>query len=297
MPLGFQYSVARIISFLLTFSHIFIKFSSLISQAVAYFFRRRITPADKTFEINPATLYLVSTPIGNLRDITLRALDTLRQVNLIAAEDTRKSRILLDHFEIKTPLKSYHDFNKERVTASFIKRLNKGDSIAVISDAGTPGISDPAFYLVRQAIAAEINIEAIPGATAFVPSLVISGLPTDRFAFEGFLPAKKGRKTRLQDLSHDSRTLIFYESPNRIKRTLGDLYEAFGERDVVVARELTKKFETILRGSLSDLNQQTEKMPLKGEFVIIVSGLTRRRKRLNNSQKIKKDKNETSPVT
>jgi len=267
----------------LTFSHIFTKFSSLISQAVVYFTWRQITPADKIFEIGPATLYLVSTPIGNLRDITLRALDTLRQVELIAAEDTRKSRILLDHFQIKTPLKSYHDFNKERVTAFFIERLNKGDSIAVISDAGTPGISDPAFYLVRKAIAAGISIEAIPGATALVPALVISGLPTDRFAFEGFLPAKKGRKTRLQDLSQDPRTLIFYESPNRIKRTLGDLYEAFGDRDVVVAREITKKFETILRGSLSDMSLQIDKMPLKGEFVVVVSGLTRKLKRFKKT--------------
>ncbi len=254
-------------------------------------------PADKTFEISPATLYLVSTPIGNLRDITLRALDTLRQVNLIAAEDTRKSRILLDHFQIKSRLKSYHDFNKEKVTASLIERLNNGDSIAVISDAGTPGISDPAFYLVRTAIADGIRVEALPGATAFVPALVISGLATDRFVFEGFLPTKKGRKTRLLELSQDSRTLIFYESPNRIKRTLGDLYKAFGERDVAVARELTKKFETILRGSLSDINKQIEKMPLKGEFVIIVSGLTRKLKRLNNSNKTKKDKYETSSVT
>lgn len=285
------------LSFLLTFSHIFTKFSSLISQAPVHIIRRRFTPADKTFEISPATLYLVSTPIGNLRDITLRALDTLRQVQLIAAEDTRKSRILLDHFQIKTPLKSYHDFNKERVTASFLERLKNGDSIAVISDAGTPGISDPAFYLVRSAVAEGIRIEAIPGATAFVPALVISGLATDRFVFEGFLPVKKGRKTRLEELMTNPRTLIFYESPNRIKRTLGDLYKAFGERQVVIARELTKKFETILRGPLSEMNQQVDKMPLKGEFVIVVSGLTRKQKHLNKSTKTKKDKYENNPAT
>ncbi len=283
--LGLHVTVQSKLSFLLTFSHIFTKFSGFISQAVTYFIRRRVTPADKTFEISPATLYLVSTPIGNLRDITLRAIDTLRQVELIAAEDTRKSKVLLDHFQIKTPIKSYHDFNKERVAAGFVERLRNGDSIAVISDAGTPGISDPAFYLVRKVIAEGIRVEAIPGATALVPALVISGLATDRFAFEGFLPTKKGRQTRLHELSQDPRTLIFYESPNRIKRTLGDLFEAFGERDVVVARELTKKFETILRGSLSDINSQVERMPLKGEFVIIVSGLTRKIKRLNKSNK------------
>ncbi len=230
---------------------------------------------DATFAVKPGALYLVSTPIGNLRDISLRALDVLNGVDLIAAEDTRTSKILLNHYDVQTPLTSHHDFNKERVAPTLISKLQDGSSIAVITDAGTPGISDPAFYLVREAIKENIIIESIPGATAFVPALILSGVPTDRFVFEGFLPAKKGRHTRLQELAVEPRSIILYESPHRVSKTLGDLYKYLGNRHVAVTRELTKKFETIVRGSLEELTQQPELITLKGEFVLVVEGLTR----------------------
>lgn len=232
---------------------------------------------DSNFKVKPGVLYLVSTPIGNLGDITLRALEVLKQVDLIAAEDTRTSSVLLQHFSIKTPMLSYHDFNKEKVTPKLVERLEQNQSIAVISDAGTPGISDPAFYLVREAIKKEIQIESIPGATAFVPALILSGLPTDRFVFEGFLPTKKGRKTRLEELAEEPRTMIFYESPYRIVKTLNDFYSAFGDRHVAIAREISKKFEQIIRGDLQELVNQADSLTLKGEFVLVVEGLTRER--------------------
>ena len=231
------------------------------------------------FEITPGTLYLVSTPIGNLRDISLRALDVLQQVDLIAAEDTRKSRVLLDHFNIDAKMTSYFDFNKEKVTPGLIQQLLSSKSIALISDAGTPGISDPAFYLVREAIQNGICIEAIPGATALVPALILSGLPTDKFVFEGFLPPKKGRHTRLEILKSDTRTLIFYESPKRILRTLRDLFTAFGDRDVAIARELTKKFEQVIRGKLEEIIKEDFVLATKGEFVIVVHGADKKIKR------------------
>ena len=231
---------------------------------------------DDKFHVEPGTLYVVSTPIGNLRDITLRALDVLEQVDLVAAEDTRASKKLLDFYDIRTPMKSHHDFNKEKVVPYLISELLDGRCIAVISDAGTPGISDPAFYLVREAIKQKITIEAIPGATALIPAVVLSGLPPDRFVFEGFLPTKKGRKSRLEFLSTDPRTLVFYESPFRIFKTLNDMYETFRNRNVAVIRELTKKFEQILRGPLMDILAQPEQLTLKGEFVIVVEGLTRK---------------------
>lgn len=234
---------------------------------------------DTNFQPKSGVLYLVSTPIGNLRDITLRALDILQAVDLIAAEDTRKSKVLLQHFDIKTPMTSYHDFNKEKVTPSLIGKLKEKLSIAVISDAGTPGISDPAFYLVREAIAQDIIVEAIPGATAFVPALILSGLPTDRFIYDGFLPHKKGRKTRLAELAAEPRTILLYESPHRIKRTLMDIYETFGDRHVAIARELTKKFEHVIRGPLSELVPHLDSMVLKGEFVIVLEGCTRKRQK------------------
>ena len=227
------------------------------------------------FAVKPGTLYLVSTPIGNLRDISLRALDVLKGVDLIAAEDTRTSKVLLNHYDVQTALTSHHDHNKERVTPTLIAKLRGGSSIAVITDAGTPGVSDPAFYLVREAIKDNIIIEAIPGATAFVPALVLSGLPTDRFVFEGFLPPKKGRHTRLQELALEPRTIILYESPHRITKTCADLYEYLGNRQIAVVRELTKKFETVVRGSLEEIMQQPEAITLKGEFVLVVEGLTR----------------------
>ena len=230
---------------------------------------------DSNFRVKPGVLYLVSTPIGNLGDITLRTLEVLRQVDIIAAEDTRKSKILLQHFQIQKPMMSYHDFNKEKVTPKLIENLEQSQSIAVITDAGTPGISDPAFYLVREAITKKIHIESIPGATAFVPALILSGLPTDRFIFEGFLPAKKGRQTRLEALTEEQRTMIFYESPFRIIRTLKDLYNALGDRRAAIVREISKKFEEIVRGNLSELAERESSLTLKGEFVLVVEGLTR----------------------
>jgi 16S rRNA (cytidine1402-2'-O)-methyltransferase len=210
-----------------------------------------------------------------LRDITLRALDILKQVDVIAAEDTRVSKRLLSAYDIHTPLKSYHDFNKERITPLLINILKEGQAIALISDAGTPGISDPAFYIVREAIRNGLTVEAIPGATAFVPALILSGLPTDRFVFEGFLPAKKGRSKRLEQLQEEDRTIIFYESPHRLSRTLRDIFRTFGDRQVAVIRELTKKFEQVVRGRLSEAAEYFEKNPPKGEFVIVVHGIDR----------------------
>ena len=227
---------------------------------------------------NHGRLYLVSTPIGNLKDISFRALEVLSNVDLIAAEDTRRASILLNHYEIATPKTSYFDFNKEKKTPGLIRQLTGGKSIALISDAGTPGISDPAFYLVREAIKESINIEAIPGATAFIPALVVSGLPTDRFAFEGFLPVKKGRQTRLKELAEEKRTLIFYESPNRILKTISHLCEYLGDRKVSISREITKKFEQVYRGTLNEFTQNPEVIKQKGEFVIIVEGKKHKRK-------------------
>ncbi len=217
-------------------------------------------------------LYLVSTPIGNLKDITLRALEVLSQVSLIAAEDTRRSGILLKHYQIETATTSYFDFNQQKKTPALIQKLKAGESIALISDAGTPGISDPAFYLVREAIKENITIEAIPGATAFVPALIVSGLPTDRFVFEGFLPTKKGRHSRLLELAEERRTIILYESPNRILKTLNQLAEYFGNRRVAISREMTKKFEQIYRGTVEEFNENSASFTLKGEFVIVIAG-------------------------
>lgn len=223
--------------------------------------------------LDPGTLYIVSTPIGNLKDISLRAIDVLSQVDLIAAEDTRKSRVLLDRYNVNTPVTSFFSYNQVKKSPELIRRLINDDCIAIISDAGTPGISDPAYYLVKQAIQKNIKIEAIPGAAAFLTALVVSGLPVNRFVFEGFLPVKKGRKTRLRHLSDEERTLIFYESPHRILRTLKDLLDNFGNRQIVIARELTKKFEEILRFSIAEaLLELQKRTSIKGEFVLIVEG-------------------------
>lgn len=227
---------------------------------------------DVTPELPPGTLYIVSTPIGNLKDITFRAIEVLSNVDLIAAEDTRHTRILLQHYNIRTPATSYFDFNKEKKIPSLIKRLQEGARLALVSDAGTPGISDPAFRLVRTCIENGLRIETIPGATAFVPALVLSGLPTDRFVFEGFLPVKKGRKTRLETLRNEPRTMVMYESPYRVVRTLRDLEATLGDRQIVVVRELTKKFEEVVRGSLTEINSDIEQLKLKGEFVLVIAG-------------------------
>jgi 16S rRNA (cytidine1402-2'-O)-methyltransferase len=222
--------------------------------------------------VEKSVLYLVSTPIGNLKDITYRAVEVLTHVDLIAAEDTRHSAILLKHYLINTKTTSYFDFNKEKKTPFLIEQLQHGKSIALITDAGTPGISDPAFNLVHAAIDAGIRVETIPGPTALIPALILSGLATDRFVFEGFLPVKKGRQKRLAKLQQEDRTIILYESPQRINKTVAQLYQSFGDRRLCLARELTKKFETIYRGRLSDFADSATTLPTKGEYVIVLEG-------------------------
>ncbi|GIV59681.1 16S rRNA (cytidine(1402)-2'-O)-methyltransferase [Rhodocaloribacter litoris] len=219
-------------------------------------------------------LYLVPTPIGNLEDITLRALRILKEVDLIACEDTRTSGVLLDHYGIETPRTSYHDHNETRKTPQLIARMQAGARVALITDAGSPGISDPGFYLVRACLEAGLPVEALPGPTAFVPALAASGLPCERFVFEGFLPVKKGRRTRLQALAAEPRTMVFYESPHRLVRTLAQFVEVFGaERPAAVARELTKKFEEIRRGTLADLHAAyAGQERVRGEIVLVVGG-------------------------
>ncbi|MDP2209201.1 MAG: 16S rRNA (cytidine(1402)-2'-O)-methyltransferase [Bacteroidota bacterium] len=224
-------------------------------------------------EIQPGTLYIVSTPIGNLEDITFRAVKILSGVDLIAAEDTRKTKILLEHYNIKKELISYFQFNEAKRTPELIESLKSGKSIAIVSDAGTPGISDPAYRLVRAAIDDGINIIPIPGASALLAALVVSGLPTDGFVFEGFLPHKKGRRTKLEHLKAESRTIILYESPHRILKTLQQLQETFGDRQVAVAREITKKFEEVFRGTLSEALNYFSSKSIKGEFVLVVKGI------------------------
>jgi len=218
------------------------------------------------------TLYLVATPIGNLEDITHRALKVLSSVDLIAAEDTRKTKILLDHYTISKPMLSFFSYNERHRTPQLVEKLKKGQSIALVSDAGTPGISDPAYHIVQSCVAAGIPIVPIPGPAAFISALIVSGLPTDRFVFEGFLPLKKGRKTKLELLSRETRTIVLYESPHRVLRTLGEIRSFFGERNVVVARELTKKFEEIVRGPVSSVLEELCRKQARGEYVLIVEG-------------------------
>jgi 16S rRNA (cytidine1402-2'-O)-methyltransferase len=218
-------------------------------------------------------LYLVPTPIGNLKDITLRSLEILQQVDTILAEDTRTSGILLKHFQIKKPLQSFHNFNEHKAVNGIVERLKNGEVMALISDAGTPGISDPGFLLSRACVEAEIKIECLPGPTALIPALVKSGLPTDRFLFEGFLPIKKGRKTRLQQLAKEERTMIFYESPYRLTKTLKQFGEVFGDKRIVsVSRELTKIYEETVTGSIEKVLAHFEVKDVKGEIVIILGG-------------------------
>lgn len=218
-------------------------------------------------------LYIVPTPIGNLEDITLRAIRVLGEVDLILCEDTRTSKVLLNHYEISTPLRSYHIYNEHEILSEIIDKLRAGLRIALISDAGTPAISDPGFLLVREAIKNDIEIISLPGPTAFVPGLINSGLAMDRFCFEGFLPHKKGRLTRLQKLVEEERTIILYESPHRLIKTLSQLAEHLGEeREASVSKEITKIFEENIRGSLRKLIQHFESKPIKGEIVICVEG-------------------------
>ncbi len=219
-------------------------------------------------------LYLVPTPIGNLEDVTLRALRILAEVDLIACEDTRTSGVFLNHYNIETQRTSFHIHNEHAKAKRLVERMQAGESIALVTDAGTPGISDPGFLLVREAIAAGIRVEALPGATAFVPALVASGLPTDRFVFEGFLPQKKGRQTRIKALIDESRTIVLYESPHRLMKLLTQLIEHLGEtRQAAVGRELTKKFEEVRRGTLGELLAWYAEQPkVKGEIVVVIDG-------------------------
>ena len=221
-------------------------------------------------------LYLVPTPIGNLEDITLRAIRILKEVDLILAEDTRTSKPLLNHFEIKTPLQSHHLFNEHQRVESIVQEIKSGATIALITDAGTPAISDPGFLLVRECIRNDVEVETLVGATAFVPALVNSGLPCDRFCFEGFLPHKKGRQTRLESLVQEERTMVFYESPHRLIKTLSSFQDYFGkDRKASVSRELSKLFEENKRGTLEELIAHFSAKSIKGEIVIVVQGLTK----------------------
>jgi 16S rRNA (cytidine1402-2'-O)-methyltransferase len=219
-------------------------------------------------------LYLVSTPIGNLDDITRRAVKVLEAVDAVVAEDTRKTSILLQHLGISKPLISYHEHNERKRTGELIRKLETGMSLALVSDAGTPGISDPGFLIVRECVFHTIQVVSVPGASALLAALTVSGLPTDRFVFEGFLPHKKGRRTRISSLKDEERTIILYESPHRILRTLRELGEVMGDRQAVIGRELTKVFEEIQRGTLGELEQYFASRPVKGEFVLIIAGKT-----------------------
>lgn len=218
-------------------------------------------------------LLIVPTPIGNLEDITLRAISTLKSVDLILAEDTRTSGKLLKHFEISTPMQSYHMHNEHKILDRIIEKLKSGFEIALISDAGTPAISDPGFLLTRACVAEQIPVECLPGATAFVPALVNSGLPNDRFIFEGFLPIKKGRQTRLKLLAEEERTIVLYESPYKLNKTLEQICLFFGkDRQISISRELTKLFEETRRGTAKELLDHYSKAAVKGEIVIVISG-------------------------
>ena len=218
-------------------------------------------------------LFIVPTPIGNLEDITLRALNVLKEVDLIVAEDTRKTGFLLKHFAISKPLISFHKFNEHKTVYGLVGRIQSGEMLALVSDAGTPSISDPGFLLVRAAIAADVEIECLPGATALIPAIVNSGLPSDKFCFEGFLPQKKGRQKRLQELSEEKRTMVFYESPFRLNKTLVQFSEYFGsERRATVSRELTKIHEETIRGTIEQLIAHFSSGDVKGEIVICIEG-------------------------
>lgn len=217
-------------------------------------------------------LFLVPSPIGNLADITLRSLEVLKSVDLVLAEDTRHSRKLLDHYEIDKSMRSFHMHNEHKVVGEIIAQLQAGTKMALLSDAGTPGISDPGYLLAKACIEHGVAFEVLPGATAFVPALILSGLPAHNFVFEGFLPVKKGRKTKFETLATESRTMIFYESPHKLLRTLNDIKQYWGERNIGVCRELTKHFEETLRGTASELISHFEQTPPKGEFVLVVEG-------------------------
>ena len=227
-------------------------------------------------------LYIVPTPVGNMEDMTFRAVRILKEVDLVLAEDTRTSGILLKHYEIKNALMSHHKFNEHGTSAGIVNRLLAGENVALISDAGTPGISDPGFFLVREAVRAGVEVQCLPGATAFVPALVSSGLPCDRFAFEGFLPQKKGRQTKLLSLKEEERTMIFYESPFRLLKTLQQFAEVYGgDRQVSVCREISKVHEESVRGSLDEVIAHFKEKDPKGEIVIVLEGKNEKTKLSN----------------
>jgi 16S rRNA (cytidine1402-2'-O)-methyltransferase len=222
----------------------------------------------------PGTLYIVSTPIGNLNDITFRAVEVLKQVDLIACEDTRRTKILLEKFGLAKNLISYYNYNERQRAEEIIRELKSGKNVALVSDSGTPGISDPGFVLIKRAIEENITVIPIPGPSAFVCALVGSGLPMDEFVFVGFLPHKKGRKTKLKKLSEEERTIILYESPHRLIKTLNEILEIFGDREIAVAKELTKIHEEFFRGKISEVLKKLTPDKIKGEFVIVISGKT-----------------------
>ena len=218
-------------------------------------------------------LYVIPTPIGNLEDITLRAIRLLKEVDLVLAEDTRTTKKLFSHYEINTKLSSFHMYNEHKILSKYISRLKGGETLALVSDAGTPAISDPGFLLIRECVIEDIEVDCLPGATAFVPALVNSGLPNEKFVFEGFLPVKKGRQTRLKLLAEEERTMVFYESPHRIIKTLSQFSEYFSEeRKVSISREISKVFEETIRGTTSEVLNYFEQKKPKGEFVIVVEG-------------------------
>lgn len=222
-------------------------------------------------------LIIVPTPVGNLKDITFRAIEVLKEVDLILAEDTRKTSILLKHYDIENRTESYHKFNEHKQVQTIIEKINSGMLIGLVTDAGTPGISDPGFLIVRECILNNIDVETLPGATAFIPALINSGLPSEKFCFEGFLPQKKGRTKRLKELSDEKRTMIFYESPYRLLKTLKQFEEYFGkERLISVSRELTKMYEENIRGKSNELYEHFNNKTIKGEIVIVVEGINKK---------------------
>lgn len=234
--------------------------------------------------MSTGTLYIIATPIGNLEDITLRAVRILKEADLIAAEDTRHTKKLLDRYGIATPLTSYHDHNKEEKAPVIVARLLEGKSVALVSDAGTPGISDPGYFLINLAVHEGVPVAPIPGATAAIAALSISGLPTDRFVFEGFLPSKHtARLKRLEELSTEDRTLVFYEAPHRVIRAVEDVLSVFGDRNAVLTRELTKVHEEVVRGALSEILDHVKRGTVKGEFTLIVHGATEMRRQADIS--------------
>ena len=227
------------------------------------------------------TLYIISTPIGNLKDATHRSLELLSDVDLIAAEDTRRTGILLKHFEIKTPLSSFNSYNQVKKSDRLIARLKAGHDLALVSDAGTPGVSDPLYYLVKAALDKRVPVVSLPGPSAVLAALTVSGLPINRFVFEGFLPRKKGRKKLIEELAQEKRTIVLFESPHRIVKTLNELYQVMGERKAVLARELTKIHEEVIRGTLGALATKAEEQKLKGEITLVISGAPKTRNRGN----------------